>query len=50
MLGLTPCRIACKVTVMRIERSWPRVVVLACLGWLLIGLPALACGLGWALR
>lgn len=52
MLGLTPNSQGCKVGAMTItrRRSWGAALVLACLAWALIGLPVLACALGWVLR
>lgn len=32
------------------RRIWGAAVVLSCLAWVLIGLPVLACALGWAFR
>jgi biotin transporter BioY len=52
VLVLTRNSQACKVGAMRMtrRRSWGAAAVLSCLAWVLIGLPVLACALGWVLR
>lgn len=49
---------ACKVKAMRAKRGGGRVqyvfgwrtLVVGCLAWLFVGLPLVACALGWVLR
>ena len=52
MLGLTLNSQGCKVGAMMItrRRSWGAALVLSCLAWVLIGVPVLACALGWVFR
>jgi hypothetical protein len=32
------------------RKAWGLALVVSCLGWLVIGLPVLACALGWLAR
>lgn len=58
VLVLTLNSQACKVKAMRAKRGGGRVqyvfgwrtLVVGCLAWLFVGLPLVACALGWVLR